>query len=223
MSRLVAAKRTRLLALIDRRKRWQAELDCVRRLHRHVLEAEQILSGAALEAQHLPVTNLTVSQHFDGWCSGLALRLHDSSLTPTERRTLSHFLQVTANLRPHLIQCYDLASLPRTNNDLEGLIRAIKRRYRRISGRKHWNRYLLRYGRRVAYYEAQACKPDGLSELTERVRCVPHALWRKVRREQRLSRQEQLQQARVRYRRKSFLAGLEARWAALAPCTPLLP
>jgi hypothetical protein len=223
MSRVVAAKRKRLLDLIGRRERWRDELDSVRHLHTHILEAERILSGASLQAQSLAVTNTTVGQYFDAWRGGLNVRLNEQSLTPTERRCLEHFLHVTANMRPHLIQCYDLERLPRTNNDMEGFIRAIKIRYRRISGRKNWNRYLLRYGRRVAYYEALAQQPDGLSDLTARVRCVPHPLWRVARSEQRHSQQEQLKQYRVRYRRKSFLAGLEARWAELAACTPLLP
>jgi hypothetical protein len=34
---------------------------------------------------------------------------------------------------------------------MEGCIRVIKTRYRRISGRKNWDGYLLRYGRRVTY------------------------------------------------------------------------
>jgi hypothetical protein len=37
--------------------------------------------------------------------------------------------------------------------DMEGYIRSLKTRYRRVSGRKNWNSYLLRYGRCVAYYD----------------------------------------------------------------------
>ena len=36
---------------------------------------------------------------------------------------------------------------------MERCIRRIKTQYRRISGRKNWNAYLLRYGRSVVYYE----------------------------------------------------------------------
>jgi len=35
--------------------------------------------------------------------------------------------------------------------DMERTIRAIKMHYRRISGRKNWNTYLLRWGRCAAY------------------------------------------------------------------------
>src|SRR6266487_1824131 len=122
-----------------------------------------------------------------------------------------------------LDQCYDLPSLPRTNNDMEGFIRALKTRYRRISGRKNWNRYLLRYGRRVAYYEAHRHQSAGPNDLTARVRGVPHAGWRRARAEQRACQEEQLKQYRFRHRRTQFLAGLEARWAATHQRTGLLP
>jgi len=41
---------------------------------------------------------------------------------------------------PRLFHCDDVAGMPRTNSDLEGFIRSVKTRYRRISGRKNWNR-----------------------------------------------------------------------------------
>src|SRR5688572_8082737 len=154
MSRVVAAKLERLQVLIARREGWRGELDSLRQLHRYVLEVESILSGEALRTLDLVVTNATVAKRFDNWCERLRNLAGTGELSASERRCLEHFLHVTDNMRPHLIHCYDLELLPRTNNDMEGFIRAIKTRYRRISGRKNWNRYLLRYGRRVAYYEA---------------------------------------------------------------------
>jgi len=126
-------------------------------------------------------------------------------------------------MRPHLIQCYDREGLPRTNNDMEGFIRSLKTRYRRISGRKNWNRYLLRYGRRVAYYEAQVRLGVSVADLDAQVRSILHRRWRTARAEQRTRQEEQLKQYRVRHRRTQFLAGLEARWAKASPRTPLLP
>ena len=100
---------------------------------------------------------------------------------------------------------------------------SIKTRYRRISGRKNWNRYLLRYGRRVAYYEAGVRMTGAPSAIEACARRVPHDRWRKARREQRRCQEEQLKQYRVRHRRQQFLAGLEARWAETTHCTGLLP
>jgi hypothetical protein len=209
--------------LAARRERWRPELSSVRQLHTQVLAAEHILSGAALRETGLPVTNATVGQHFDAWCMRLQNQLNATTLPPTERRCLEHFLHVTGNMRPHLICCYDLDSLPRTNNDMEGFIRSIKTRYRRISGRKNWNRYLLRYGRRVVYYEASVRMGMELSAIGVGVQQVPHAVWRTARTEQYACQEEQLKQYRFRHRRARFLTGLEARWAATTPCTGLLP
>lgn len=192
-------------------------------MHARVLEAEQILSGDALRADNLPVTNATVGQRFDTWCAALRDQVPDERESPTERRCLQHFLHVTDNMRPQLIQCYDLEGLPRTNNDMEGFIRSIKTRYRRLSGRKNWNRYLLRYGRRVAYYEAQVRLIASATEVEAQVRGISHRRWRRARAEQQRCQEEQLKQYRVRHRRTQFLASLEARWAETAPRTPLLP
>jgi hypothetical protein len=220
---LVAARLERLKELIARRSCWQAEVNSVRQLHRRVLETERILSGDVLRADNLPVTNAMVGQRFDAWCCSLQEQLQDAALPAPERECLEHFLHVSRNMRPHLLLCYDLDDLPRTNNDMEGFIRSLKTRYRRISGRKNWNRYLLRYGRRVAYYEAQVRMGDEPDQIDARVRDIPHRRWRTKRAEQRRCQEEQLKQYRVRHRRQQYLAGLEARWAATHQRTGLLP
>jgi len=49
---------------------------------------------------------------------------------------------------------------------MERTIRAIKMHYRRISGRKNWNQYLLRYGRCVASHAWWEQQTDGEALLT---------------------------------------------------------
>jgi hypothetical protein len=207
-----------LLTVIGRREQWRAELSLVRRLHADVVAAEAILSGAPLEAQHHLVTNAAVQAQYDAWCGTLRARLADTTLDATERHCLEHFLHVTTNMAPRLFPCYDVVDLPRTNNDLEGFIRSVKTRYRRISGRKNWNRYLIRYGARIAFYEARA-RTDELAEMEDAMRRVPAARWQQDRAAQQTRQQEQIKQHRVRHRRAAFLADLEARWADLAAGT----
>jgi hypothetical protein len=190
-------------------------------MHARVLEAEEIL--AANWAPQEEVTNAAVAARFDAWVAQLRTEAAHAGLTETEARCVGHFLHVTQNMRPQLIQCYDLAGLPRTNNDLEGFIRALKSRYRRVSGRKSWNRYLLRYGRRVAYYEARMRMADGGGDLVEQVSGVTPAAWRAARAEQRARQDEQLKQHRFRHKRSAYLHSLEERWAAANTCTRLLP
>ena len=201
--------------LIERREQWRSDVDCVRRMHSWVVKAEAILSGSwAGEGEQ--VTNASVARRFDAWVATLKEELSGQQLTETEQRCLRHFLHVTASLRPQLIQCYDVEGFPRTNNDMEGFIRAIKTRYRRVSGRKNWNRYLLRYGRRVAYYEAQVRSADGEAGVNGAVGQVTRKQWREGRAEQRARQEDQLKQYRFRHKRAKFLQGLEARWTAAA-------
>lgn len=206
-----------------RREQWREELASVRRMHDRVLAAEQILAGDTLREQGMVVSNATVGQAFDAWCQELRDQLATDTLSKTEAQCLKHFLHVTTNMRPRLICCYDVADMPRTNNDMEGFIRSLKTRYRRISGRKNWNRYLLRYGRSVAYYEARVRMGEGTGDLEARLRQVPPARWRAARAEQRACQDEQLKQYRFRHKRTHFLARLEERWTETAPRTELLP
>lgn len=210
----MSAKRTRLLEVIARREQWRDELNLVRRLHGNVLAAEGILSGATLEKKGQSVTNASVEQRYEQWCEELRERLNSVALIETERRCLTHFLHVTKNMNSRLFNCYDLEAMPRTNNDMEGFIRSVKTRYRRISGRKNWNRYLIRYGARVAFYEARS-RSGEVAAMTEGMRRVNGYRWRQGRVEQTARQQEQLKQHRVRHRRDAYLADLEARWAAL--------
>ncbi len=113
--------------LVARREQWREELTCIRRMHGWVLEAAAILSGSWAAAEEAG-TNAGVAARFDAWIAKLQEAVSGQQLTKTDQECLSHFLQVTASLRPQLIACSDMAGLPRTNNDLEGFIRAIKAR-----------------------------------------------------------------------------------------------
>jgi hypothetical protein len=49
---------------------------------------------------------------------------------------LRHFVKVSRSYEPGLFHCYDVAELPRTNNDLEQLFGSHRHHERRCSGRK---------------------------------------------------------------------------------------
>jgi hypothetical protein len=109
-----------------------------------VLDAEHILDGSWAK----PGERLSNREQWDDardrWRKQLAHSLREGSWTPVEQACLKQFLHVLENRRPHLILCYDREQFPRTNNDMEGSIRGLKTRYRRISGRKNWNSYATR-------------------------------------------------------------------------------
>jgi hypothetical protein len=186
-----------------------------------VLAAEHIFDGSWAKPQE-EVTNQEVTRRFDAYLERLSRFVHAQERTEDEKLRLGHLLKVFTHLKPGLIQCYDLPGFPRTNNDMERTIRAIKMHYRRISGRKNWNSYLLRYGRCVAYQEWWHQQPDGDARLSERLQHVAPASWLQVRHETRESHQEQLNRYRFRHRPLAYLAALELRWQQ-ASCTEVLP
>src|SRR5207302_4818796 len=88
--------------------------------------------------------------------------------------------------------------------------------YRRVSGRKNWNAYLLRYGRCVAY--AAWWEQDGThrQHLEQQVARLDRARWRELRGQTNCAHREQLTRFRFRHKRQALLASLEARWSTPA-------
>jgi hypothetical protein len=215
VSPLSAQKLTRLKTIVAERSAWADQLAHVKRLHGWLLEVEHLLDASPAQEGEV-VSNATVGSRLDAWRAHMATRLSDGTLSDREREYLTEFLQVLSNLRPYLVQCYDREKFPRTNNEMEGSIRRLKTRYRRISGRKNWNAYVLRYGRSVAYYEWWEHDSARRQQLVERASKLDRARWRALRHEATIAQHEQLTRFRFRHRRQAYLASLEARWAAAA-------
>jgi hypothetical protein len=204
-----------LQVLVGRRTAWQEQVSSLRRMRAWVLAAEHLLSGDWAQSEKA-LSNATVAQRFDQWLNQLAESLQSESVSDHERQCLEHFLQTTHNFRPHLILCYDVKGLPRTNNETERYIRSLKTRARRMSGRKNWNSYLLRYGRYIAYYDCLVKQEAGDATLEHRLKQVSHQQWRIARSSSRIQRSEQLKLWRFRHKRDQYLLSLELRWQATA-------
>lgn len=125
---------------------------------------------------------------------------------------LAHFVGVLTRMHPHLFVWTTIAGLPRTNNDLERFIRAMKTRYRRMSGRKNWQAYLLRYGQRIAFYEAH-CLAGEPAAFERHVRQVAYTQWPQARLQHRPLAYRLRTQFRFTHRRADILRALEQRWA----------
>ena len=162
------------------------------------------------------VTNEEVAVRFDRWRQEQALQLQDPTLPVLERECLEHFLNVLDNLRSYLIQCYDREDFPRTNNETEGSIRKIKTRYRRISGRKNWNKYLLRHGRNVGFYDWWASTPERWLQFEKLAQNVKKEVWIQNREELEKAQSEQLTRYRFCHLRGKYLTTLENQWDAAA-------
>ena len=226
-------KLDRLKQIVQEREKWREQIEQSKRMQQWVLDAEDILAGSWAPSQERSghgeqgrgnklLTNQEVGVRFDSFRGGLTQKLEEGGLSQTERDCLEQFLHVLDNVRPHLIQCYDLVSFPRTNNETEGSIRRIKARYRRISGRKNWNSYLLRFGRSIAFYDWWQSDPQRWQQFEKMAHQVSPDLWRQMRKETTSAHSEQLKRFRFRNSRATYLATLEQRWAAAAQ-SALLP
>jgi hypothetical protein len=184
-------------------------------MHGWIVQTEAILATEEDQTGELkaPSRAVLVAERFDCWCTELEQLAASHTLTADEQHCLEHWLEVTRNQRPHLLHCYEVPGLPRTNNAMEGFIRSIKTRYRRISGRKNWNAYLLRYGGGVAYFDSLPDVRRSSAELEKWFACVSPAWWRQARSQTRQRHQVQLVRFRFRLHRQSYLHALEARWA----------
>ncbi len=220
MSLLCAQKLARLQAIVAERAIWTEQLAQVKRLHGWLLEVEHLLDESQVPEGEV-VSNAMVGSRLDAWRAQMAAQLTDGSFSELERECLTEFLRVLSNLRPYLVQCYDRQEFPRTNNDMERSIRGLKTQYRRVSGRKNWNAYLLRYGRCVAYAAWWEQDTAHRKLLEQRAAMLDRARWSELRRETAVAQSEQLTRFRFRHKRQSFLISLEERWTIAAQSAPL--
>jgi hypothetical protein len=205
---------------VAERGAWAEQLAQIKRLHGWLLEVEHLLDASPAPDGEV-VGNAPVGSRLDAWRAQMATQLTDGSFSELERECLTEFLQVLSNLRPYLVQCYDRKDFPRTNNDMERSIRALKTQYRRVSGRKNWNAYLLRYGRSVAYavwWEQDAAHQKLLDQRAAR---LDRTRWQQLRRESAVAQSEQLTRFRFRHKRQPLFVSLEQRWASAAQSAPL--
>jgi hypothetical protein len=197
----------------------------LKRMRQWVIDAENILNGSWVEIpegmkgereilQKKLSSNKEVATRFDHFLEELRRKYTEDEMGQTEQKCLGEFLRVFINLRPHLIQCYDLDVFPRTNNDMEGFIRKTKARYRRISGRKNWNAYLLRHGRNVPFYDWWDANPEKWKNFEQLAQKIDRDKWKGVKKETSSAQSEQLNRFRFLHRREQFLSTLEEKWAS---------
>jgi hypothetical protein len=189
-----------LRTIVGLRAPFAADLACLRKGQAWLLEGDALLSTAATPAQ----------QVFASWRERVARSA--CRLPPPYAQCLAHFVGVLTRMQPHLFAWTSQAGLPRTNNDLERFIRAMKTRYRRMSGRKNWQAYLLRYGQRIAFYEAH-CLTGDAAVFERHLRQVAYVQWPHARLQHHPLAHRLRTQFRFTHRRATTLRALEQRWA----------
>lgn len=107
-----------------------------------------------------------------------------------------------------LFACYDYPILPRTNNDLELFFRRIKRRHRRITGLRSWNRYIMRHGEHIVFAEDAIDDPD----IIQRLLSVSHAKYCEENENWKERKDEHVKRYRYKRDPSLYLKNIEEKW-----------
>ena len=117
------------------------------------------------------------------------------------------FLKVTRSYWPGLFQCYEVADLPATNNDLEHLFGVLRCQERRVTGQKAASAHLVVRGpvRLLAAVTARTT-----TCTAEQLRPHSPAAWRELRAA--IDQRHTARRAQLRFRRDpdAYLAAAEA-------------
>lgn len=119
---------------------------------------------------------------------------------------IQHFLKVTRSYWPGLFHCYEIAGLPRTNNDLEHVFGAHRYHERRTTGRKTASPALVVRGSvRVLAATATHLRTFSADDLA----AADRQAWQALRKELVKRRYSRVLQRRFRRDPEAYLAGLE--------------
>jgi hypothetical protein len=129
---------------------------------------------------------------------------------------LRHFVKVSGSYEAGLFHCYDVADLPRTNNDLEHVFGSVRYHERRASGRKGASPALVVRGS-VRLVAAVATRQGVVSgpELAPR----EVAAWQQLRGQVQRRQEARRRQRRFRRNEQQYLRDLEEKFlqASLPP------
>lgn len=162
-------------------------------------------------ATHLPPTvedterASEVAWELEGFLDDLA---RQAERDPRHRPFADEVRKWVRNWGAGLFACFLEPALPRTNNDLERFLRQVKGQHRRITGRRSWHEYVLRYGPHLAFHEPS----ETPATVFQRLRRVPAATFYRARTHWRRSQARMLQSRRYRRDPAHYLRQLEAVW-----------
>ena len=169
----------------------------IRTAYRWIDKAADILNNEADES------GAKVRQRYQGILGAMQRwQARAGSLAPG----IQHFLKVTRSYWPGLFHCYDIAGLPRTNNELEHLFGAHRYHERRTTGRKTGSPALVIRGAvRVVAATATHLRTFSADDLA----AVDIPEWMALRQELEKPRHSRVLQRRFRRDPQAYLARLE--------------
>lgn len=193
----------RLITLTQQRLPFAAQVERYRRQRQWLIDLEHLLDPE----REPPKSSTQVKQAVDRYLVDLTTR---RTLDVEDQRVAAHINQIFRSLWWGLFTCYDVAGLPRTNNEWERFMRQIKMGRRRVSGQKNGHDFILRYGA----YAALVDPAESLDELLARLKEVDQDEFLKERKRLNLTLRDETKIHRFRHHRTDYLAELEARWKA---------
>jgi hypothetical protein len=134
--------------------------------------------------------------------------LEQQKMDEEDRAVAQHLIQTFRNRWWGLFACYQVAGLPRTNNDLETFLRRLKTNQRRITGRKAVHDFILRYGKYAAFVDFTESQEQLLARLGQ----VPDEAFVKERAALRAAEARLQLQHRFQHHREPLFCELERRW-----------
>jgi hypothetical protein len=192
-----------LIALTRRRQPFADQVERYRRQRQWLIDLAHLLDPDRAPGR----TSIEVAQTIAAYLVDL---ITHRATDPEDQAVAAHINRIFRSFWWGLFASYDVAGLPRTNNELERCIRQIKMSQRRVSGRKNVQDFIIRYGA----YAALVDEAESLDELLLRLEQVDQAEFLKERQQLNLILLQEAKVHRFRFHRADFLADLEARWEA---------
>jgi len=192
--------------------------DPVRQLRQQrqwLIDLEHLLDPTQQPGQ-LPPTSQRVAQAVDLYLVELQRQVAANS-NEKDQQVATHINDTFRHRWWGLFKCYDVESLPRTNNELERYMRRIKTGQRRISGHKNVHDFLIRYGRYAAFVDYQ----ESVDELLARLRQVNQDDFLRERQSLDTALLRERKRHRFRHHQPDYLKELEERWAEAVKETKL--
>jgi hypothetical protein len=171
--------------------------------------------AAHLLANHDRLDTTALRQAYSGLLTELRELQEEQEGLGVLAPAAAHFRKVTASYWPGLFACYDVADLPRTNNDLEHYFGTARHLERRAPGRKGASPALVVRGAvRIVAAVATRLQPV----TAEHLRPTDVTAWQALRR--RVEARHATRRAQARFRRDphAYLASLEE--TLLKPALP---
>jgi len=197
----------RLIRVTEVRLPFASQVAQLRRQRQWLIDLEHLLDPPEVPDQPSP-TSHSVAAAVDAYLVQLLKQVTDGA-NEFDRCVALHINATFRNRWWGLFRCYEVAGLPRTNNDLERYMRRIKTGQRRVSGHKNVHDFLIRYGRYAAFVDYR----EEVDELLTRLQQVSQEAFLSERRALDLTLLREQKRYRFRHHQADYLKGLETRWA----------